>query len=270
MSLDRLWADWRSDYVSHPDTGRTDRGCVLCNLVNAEDDAEALVLERTDHTITVMNLYPYGSGHLMVAPIRHVASFLDLTLWGGASTNSSTRAVANNLVPTGLESATASYSGTFFTPEIAYGWHIQLGDGVVLIPAARLRYVAGWFGGYTETGSMQGLTVGSRTVQDLEERLEAMVSKSGPTPWGAAIEAHATLGVLGLERVGGNNVSSTLIGVPLSFAVPGQSDVFGGYVGTGLDLHVTPSTTVFSSADFTVYSDKSRTGMARGGVRVSF
>lgn len=79
MSLDRLWADWRSDYVSHPETGRTDRGCVLCNLVDAEDDAEALVLERAEHTITVMNLYPYGSGHLMVAPIRHVASFLDLT-----------------------------------------------------------------------------------------------------------------------------------------------------------------------------------------------
>lgn len=79
MSLDRLWADWRSDYVSHPDTGRTDRGCVLCNLVNATDDAEALVLERTGPTIVVMNLYPYGSGHLMVAPTRHVASFVDLT-----------------------------------------------------------------------------------------------------------------------------------------------------------------------------------------------
>lgn len=79
MTLDRLWADWRSDYVSHPDTGRTDLGCVLCNLIAATDDAEALVLERADHTIAVMNLYPYGSGHLMVAPLRHVASYLDLS-----------------------------------------------------------------------------------------------------------------------------------------------------------------------------------------------
>src|SRR5690349_8984421 len=77
--LDRLWADWRSDYVSHPDTGRTDKGCVICNLVNATDDVEALVLERTEHTIVVMNLYPYGSGHLMVAPTRHVPSYVDLT-----------------------------------------------------------------------------------------------------------------------------------------------------------------------------------------------
>src|SRR5262249_57336693 len=76
--LERLGADWRSDYVSHPDTGRTDRGCVICRIIDADDDAEALVLERTEHTIAVMNLYPYGSGHLMVAPMRHVASFVDL------------------------------------------------------------------------------------------------------------------------------------------------------------------------------------------------
>jgi ATP adenylyltransferase len=77
VPLDRLWAGWRSDYVS----GLTDEqatehedGCVFCRLIAAEDDEAALVLERTELTITVMNLYPYGSGHLMVAPKRHVAS----------------------------------------------------------------------------------------------------------------------------------------------------------------------------------------------------
>ena len=71
MSLERLWAGWRASYVSDPDTGRTDNGCVMCKLIAATDDAEALVLERTPETIAVMNLYPYGSGHLMVAPTRH-------------------------------------------------------------------------------------------------------------------------------------------------------------------------------------------------------
>jgi len=78
MTLERLWADWRAEYVTNAG-GLGDGGCVFCNLVNAPDDAEALVLERTDRTITVMNLFPYGSGHLMVAPVRHVASYLDLT-----------------------------------------------------------------------------------------------------------------------------------------------------------------------------------------------
>jgi ATP adenylyltransferase len=77
--LDRLWAGWRSSYVSGlTEDNVTDTegdGCVLCRLVATGDDAAALVLERATRTITVMNLYPYGSGHLMVAPIRHVASF---------------------------------------------------------------------------------------------------------------------------------------------------------------------------------------------------
>jgi diadenosine tetraphosphate (Ap4A) HIT family hydrolase len=89
VTLERLWAGWRSAYVSGltddavPDgaeAGSTQAGdaCVLCRLVAATDDEEALVLERTSLTITVMNLYPYGSGHLMVAPKRHVPSVEDL------------------------------------------------------------------------------------------------------------------------------------------------------------------------------------------------
>ena len=74
MSLERVWAGWRNEYVSDPNTGRTDLACVICNLIAATDDREALVLERAPHTITILNLYPYGSGHLMVAPTAHVAS----------------------------------------------------------------------------------------------------------------------------------------------------------------------------------------------------
>jgi ATP adenylyltransferase len=79
MPLQRLWAGWRADYVGSAgqevDAGD---GCVFCRLVAAADDAAALVLERGERTITVMNLYPYGSGHLMTAPVRHVGSIEDL------------------------------------------------------------------------------------------------------------------------------------------------------------------------------------------------
>jgi ATP adenylyltransferase len=76
--LDRLWAGWRSAYVADPETGRPADECVMCRLAAAEDRKGALVLERTGSTLTVMNLYPYGSGHLMVAPVRHVAGLDDL------------------------------------------------------------------------------------------------------------------------------------------------------------------------------------------------
>lgn len=73
MSLERLWAGWRSAYVSNIGPADADDGCVMCRLVEAADDRAALVLERTGTTVTVMNLYPYASGHLMVAPRRHEA-----------------------------------------------------------------------------------------------------------------------------------------------------------------------------------------------------
>ena len=74
MTLERLWAGWRSRYVSEI-AGVADSDCFLCALCALPADAccseETLVLERTDATVTVMNLDPYGSGHLLVAPCRH-------------------------------------------------------------------------------------------------------------------------------------------------------------------------------------------------------
>ena len=82
MSLDRLWAGWRSKYVSTV-AGKSD-DCFLCVIADLPDDATlvseaTLVVERTPTTLTVMNLYPYGSGHLLIAPRCHVG---DLTLLG--------------------------------------------------------------------------------------------------------------------------------------------------------------------------------------------
>jgi ATP adenylyltransferase len=76
MTLDRLWAGWRARYVT--ELGMTpDVDCFLCALCALPEDsvwtAATLVLERTHTTLTVMNLYPYGSGHLLIAPCRHEA-----------------------------------------------------------------------------------------------------------------------------------------------------------------------------------------------------
>ncbi len=42
------------------------------------DDDEAMILERTDTTFTVMNAFPYTSGHVMVVPLRHIARLTEL------------------------------------------------------------------------------------------------------------------------------------------------------------------------------------------------
>ena len=72
MTLERLWAGWRSAYVAGAaataSTGPDD--CLFCGLANAPDD-ESLVVARDDLVFAVMNAFPYASGHLMIAPFRH-------------------------------------------------------------------------------------------------------------------------------------------------------------------------------------------------------
>ena len=49
-----------------------DDGCFLC----APDEAH--VLYRSAHVFVILNLFPYNTGHLMVAPDRHVGDLGDL------------------------------------------------------------------------------------------------------------------------------------------------------------------------------------------------
>jgi hypothetical protein len=54
------------------------------------------------------------------------AAFLNAALHGGASTNATSRTINNNLVPVGVEIATASYNSTYVSPEIKYGVNLPL------------------------------------------------------------------------------------------------------------------------------------------------
>ncbi|MCF8068433.1 MAG: HIT domain-containing protein [Desulfobacterales bacterium] len=66
-----MWAPWRIDYI----LGDKEPGCVFCNAVTTHD---ALTLFKGDISMVVMNKYPYINGHLLVAPVRHIASLDEL------------------------------------------------------------------------------------------------------------------------------------------------------------------------------------------------
>jgi ATP adenylyltransferase len=46
-------------------------GCIFCDKARERRDDENLIVHRAEHAFAMLNLYPYNSGHLMVAPYLH-------------------------------------------------------------------------------------------------------------------------------------------------------------------------------------------------------
>src|SRR5262245_18429873 len=96
MDIERLWAPWRLGYVAgkrdddepaiEPTGWRegAERSCFVCRAAATYADEAAahrrlLVVGRGEHSIALLNRFPYNNGHLLVCPLRHVAALDDLT-----------------------------------------------------------------------------------------------------------------------------------------------------------------------------------------------
>lgn len=74
--VDHIWAGWRSAYVSQSAkelrdarAGLDNPECILCAL--SDKGKDHYVVARNNVCFTVMNLYPYTNGHMMVVPLNH-------------------------------------------------------------------------------------------------------------------------------------------------------------------------------------------------------
>src|SRR4051812_17246860 len=70
----RIWMPERMAYIKGD--GKT--GCPFCEIPSMSDE-EGLIVARGETVYTVLNLYPYNSGYLMVVPFRHIADYTDLS-----------------------------------------------------------------------------------------------------------------------------------------------------------------------------------------------
>jgi ATP adenylyltransferase len=68
--MEQLWAPWRLEYIRRADE---QSGCIFC-----EPDGD-LVVVREERAFVLVNRFPYSSGHVMVAPTRHVGTIGELT-----------------------------------------------------------------------------------------------------------------------------------------------------------------------------------------------
>jgi len=73
--MNSLWAPWRIDFI----LGEKPMTCFLCEEPGHGISPGSLVLAITAHSFVILNRYPYSNGHLLVAPLRHVARPTELT-----------------------------------------------------------------------------------------------------------------------------------------------------------------------------------------------
>jgi ATP adenylyltransferase len=72
--VERLWAPWRLEYVGQADE---QDDCIFCRAAEGDDES-GLVVHRGPEAFVLLNKFPYASGHVMVAPYRHVGEFSEL------------------------------------------------------------------------------------------------------------------------------------------------------------------------------------------------
>lgn len=127
-----LWAPWRLEYIKQADELE---GCVFC--AEAADDLaddESLLVRRGEAAIAILNKYPYSSGHLMVAPIRHVGSLAELT--------DEEALEMHRLSVTGVDALERTYGPDGFN----LGWNLGRVAGAGIADHVHLHVVPRWSG----------------------------------------------------------------------------------------------------------------------------
>jgi ATP adenylyltransferase len=125
-----LWAPWRLEYIQQADE---QAACIFC-LGAAENDEEALVVHRGERAFAMLNRFPYSSGHLLVAPYRHVGEFGDL--------EDAEALEIHRLTETGM----AALAETYRPQGYNVGWNLGRIAGAGITDHVHLHLVPRWTG----------------------------------------------------------------------------------------------------------------------------
>ena len=70
--MDYLWTPWRYQYIA---SLKNPSRCVFCIETYGEFDERDFVVFRGRLSFVILNIFPYTTGHLLVAPYDHNADF---------------------------------------------------------------------------------------------------------------------------------------------------------------------------------------------------
>ena len=128
--MKQLWAPWRLEYIQQADE---QDGCVFCRALEADDET-GLVVHRGERAFVLLNKYPYASGHLMVAPVRHEGDF------GGLDRDEATE------VHRLASAALGALAGTMSPQGFNLGWNLGRAAGAGIADHVHLHVVPRWSG----------------------------------------------------------------------------------------------------------------------------
>jgi ATP adenylyltransferase len=126
----QLWAPWRLEYIQSADE---QDGCVFC-LADEGDDEERLVVHRGEGAFVLLNKFPYASGHLMIAPRRHVGEL------GGLEDGEALE--IHHLARQGIAALREVYAPEGFN----LGWNLGRSAGAGVVDHVHLHVVPRWVG----------------------------------------------------------------------------------------------------------------------------
>jgi ATP adenylyltransferase len=120
-----LWAPWRLEYIAQADE---QTGCIFC------DPDEQLLVHRGDRALVLLNKFPYSSGHMMIAPVRHTGDFAVL--------DGDEAAEIHALAASAMGALAQTYAPQGFN----LGWNLGRIAGAGILDHVHLHVVPRWAG----------------------------------------------------------------------------------------------------------------------------
>lgn len=154
-----LWAPWRLEYVQQADEAE---GCVFCMEAAGElSPDESLLVRRGSSVIAILNKFPYSSGHLLVAPIRHAGGLGELT--------DDEVLELHRLAVAGVDALGAVYDPGGYN----LGWNLGRAAGAGIDDHVHLHVVPRWHGDTNFMPVLADVKVLPEHLLETRERLRA-------------------------------------------------------------------------------------------------